>query len=60
MIIIERHENMDNWIEVKFYGKLLDQFTSKVQAYKFAQQQAKKLKAKIYDWDKGAIKEREE
>ena len=56
MITIERHPNLDNWIEVRYFGKLLDQFTSTVQAYAFAKKQAQDKKAQLYNFDKGELK----
>lgn len=47
MITIERHPNLDNWLEVKYFGKLLDQFTSLVKAHQFASVEAKKKKTKV-------------
>lgn len=47
MITIERHPNLDNWLEVKYFGKLLDQFTSLVKAHQFADAEAKKKKTKV-------------
>ena len=54
MITIERHPNLDNWIEVRYFGKLLDQFTSTIKAHKFASQQATKKKTRGFNFDKGA------
>ena len=54
MITIERHPNLDNWIEVRYFGKLLDQFTSTIKAHKFASQQATKKKTRVFNFDKGA------
>ena len=53
MIIVNRHENLDNWFEVRFHGKLIEQFTSRIKAYQFAQSQAAKKKSNVYDLDKG-------
>jgi hypothetical protein len=47
MITIERHPNLDNWLEVKYFGKLLDQFTSLVKAHQFADAEAKKKKTQV-------------
>ncbi len=60
MITIQRHENLDNWIEVRFHGKLLEQFTSQVKAYQFARHQAQKTRTKIWNLDKGLIGERKD
>jgi len=54
MITIERHPNLDNWIEVRYFGKLLDQFTSLVKAHRFASTQATKKKTRVLNLDKGA------
>ena len=56
MITIKRHVNLDNWIEVRFFGKLLDQFTSSSRAYAFARDTAEEKKVKVYNFDKGAKK----
>jgi|TARA_R110000824_G_C14878510_1_gene643096 hypothetical protein len=53
MITIERHPNLDNWIEIRYWGKLLDQFSSRIEAYRFAQQQAQLKRTKIVDLDRG-------
>lgn len=53
MITIKRHPNLDNWLEVRYFGKLLDQFTSVVQAHRFAARQAKQKRAKVVNLDKG-------
>ena len=53
MITIERHPNLDNWIEIRYFGKLLEQFTSRTKAYRFAIRQAKAKGARVYDWDGG-------
>ena len=51
MITIERHPNLDNWLEVRWWGKLLDQFASEVKAHRFAAYQAKKRGGKVYNLD---------
>ena len=56
MITIKRHVNLDNWIEVRFFNKLLDQFTSSARAYAFARDTAEEKKVKVYNFDKGAKK----
>ena len=40
MIKIERHVNFDNWINVSIYNKLVDQFTSRIHAVRYAQKLA--------------------
>lgn len=55
MITIKRHPNLDNWIEVRYFSKLLNQFSSRVQAYRFACKEAKDRKTKMMDLDKGEI-----
>jgi hypothetical protein len=52
MITIERHPNLDNWIEIRYFGKLLDQFTSRVHAVRFAKQSATKHRTKVVDLDR--------
>ena len=52
MVIIERHVNMDNWINVHLYNKLVDQFTSRVEAVKLAKELARKHRTGIMDLDK--------
>ena len=53
MITITRHPNLDNWIEIRRWGKLLEQFSSRVKAYRFATRQAKARGEKLYDLDGG-------
>jgi len=53
MITIERHPNLDNWIEIRYWGKLLDQFTSRIEAHRFAVAQAKEKRTKVVDLDGG-------
>ena len=52
MITIKRHVNLDNWIEVRFFNKLLDQFTSSSRAYAFARDQAEEKRVQVYNFDK--------
>jgi len=47
MITVQRHPNLDNWLEVRLADKLLDQFTSIVQAHAFAKSEANKNKTTI-------------
>tara|TARA_B100000073_G_scaffold308534_1_gene279597 strand:- start:381 stop:548 length:168 start_codon:yes stop_codon:yes gene_type:complete len=50
MITIKRHPNLNNWIEIRFFSKLIDQVTGRAQAVRIAERVAKKNKgAKIYD-----------
>ena len=53
MITIKRHPNLDNWLEVRYFNKLLDQFTCLVQAHRFAHRQAKKKHTTVVNLDKG-------
>ena len=53
MITIKRHVNFDNWINVNFYGKVVDQFTCRLQAHAFAKKLSKKYKAKVVNLDCG-------
>jgi hypothetical protein len=53
MITIERHINFDNWINVKLYRKLVDQFTCRNQAIVVAKELSRKHKVKIVDLDSG-------
>ena len=53
MITIKRHPNLDNWIEVRYFGKLLDQFTSAIKAHRFASQQAAEKKTRVFNFDHG-------
>lgn len=56
MITIERHPNLDNWLEVRHFGKLLDQFTCLIEAHRFASKQAKQKHTTVVNLDKGAKK----
>jgi len=50
MITIKRHPNLNNWIEIRFFSKLIDQVTGRAQAVRIAERFSKKNKgAKIYD-----------
>ena len=53
MITIERHPNLDNWLEVRYFGKLLDQFTCSIKALAFAKQQATNKKTQVLNLDNG-------
>jgi len=44
MLSVERHPNLDNWFEVRAFGKMLDQFTSAVRAIQFAKKIQKQKK----------------
>jgi|TARA_R110000751_G_scaffold234762_1_gene336341 hypothetical protein len=51
MIKIERHVNFDNWINVSIYNKLVDQFSSRIEAVRFAKKLAQKRRMKVLDLD---------
>ena len=51
MIKIERHVNLDNWINVSIYNKLVDQFTSRIHAVRYAQKLAQERRMKVLDLD---------
>tara|TARA_B100000029_G_C16751224_1_gene658283 strand:+ start:210 stop:401 length:192 start_codon:yes stop_codon:yes gene_type:complete len=51
MIIIERHVNFDNWINVSVYNRLIDQFTSRIEAVRFAKKLAQDRRMKVLDLD---------
>ena len=51
MIKIERHVNLDNWINVSIYNKLVDQFTSRVHAVRYAKKLAQERRMKVLDLD---------
>ena len=53
MITIKRHPNLDNWLEVRHFNKLLDQFTCLIKAHRFANDQAKKKHTRVVNMDKG-------
>ena len=38
MLSVERHPNLDNWFEVRIFGRLVDQITSAVKAIKLAKE----------------------
>ena len=52
MVIVEQHPNMDNWINVHLYNKLVDQFTSRPEALRLAKTLARKHRTGIMDLDK--------
>jgi len=54
MITIKRHVNLDNWIEVRFFNQLLEQFTSSSRAYAFARDQAEEKRVQVYNLDRGS------
>ena len=51
MITIETHPNLSNWIDLRFFGKLVDQFTSRAKAVSVAKALAKKHSGRILDLD---------
>ena len=51
MIKIERHVNLDNWINVSIYNKLVDQFSSRIHAVRFAKKLAQERRMKVLDLD---------
>ncbi len=51
MIKIERHVNLDNWFNVSIYNKLVDQFTSRVHAVRYAKKLAQERRMKVLDLD---------
>ena len=53
MITIKRHPNLDNWLEVRHFNKLLDQFTCLIEAHRFASDQAKQKHTRVVNLDKG-------
>ena len=55
MITIKRHPNLDNWINISFFGKIIEQTTSRAEALKVAESVSRKHKAKVYDLDKNPI-----
>ena len=56
MITIKRHPNLDNWLNISFFGKLIDQTTDRVQALAIAGKLSRKNKnAEIYDLDANPI-----
>ena len=56
MITIKRHPNLDNWLNISFFGKLIDQTTSRVEALAIAGKLSRKNKgAEVYDLDANPI-----
>ena len=55
MITIKRHPNLDNWINISFFGKIIEQTTSRAEALKVAESVSRKHRAKVYDLDKNRI-----
>jgi len=56
MITIKRHPNLDNWLNISFFGKLIDQTTSRVEALAIAGKLSRKNKdAQVYDLDANPI-----
>tara|TARA_Y100000287_G_scaffold93305_1_gene74241 strand:- start:226 stop:411 length:186 start_codon:yes stop_codon:yes gene_type:complete len=47
LILVKRHPNFDNWIEVKQGDTLIDQFNSIISAIVFAKKIASKKKADL-------------
>ena len=60
MITIKRHPNLDNWINISFFGKIIEQTTSRAEALKIAESVSRKHKAKVYDLDHNPIHLRHE
>ena len=61
MITIKRHPNLDNWLNVSFFGKLIEQTTCRVEALQIAGKLSRKHKdAEIYDLDASPIHLRNE
>lgn len=58
MITIKRHPNLDNWINISFFGKLVEQTTSRAKALRFASALSRKHNANIFDLDEKPIHER--
>ncbi len=55
MITIKRHPNLDNWINVLRFNKVMEQTTSRVKALKLAKTFSKKFNEPMVDADKGEI-----
>jgi len=51
MITIKRHPNLNNWINISFFGKVIEQTTSRAEALRIAEKTSRKHKTKIYDID---------
>lgn len=51
MITIKRHPNLDNWINISFFGKLVEQTTSRARALRLASALSRKHNANIFDLD---------
>ena len=55
MITIETHPNLSNWIDLRFFGKLVDQFTSRAKALSVAKSLARKHKSAVLDLDSNEV-----
>jgi len=55
MITIKRHANLDNWINILRFGKVIEQTTDRAKALRIAQSIAKKRKEIFVDADLGVI-----
>ena len=61
MITIKRHPNLDNWLNISFFGKLIEQTTCRAEALQIAGKLSRKHKdAEIYDLDANPIHLRHE
>jgi len=58
MITIKRHPNLDNWINVLRFNKVLEQTTSRAKALRMAKSIAKKKNEVLFDADLGAVHQR--
>jgi hypothetical protein len=55
MITIKRHANLDNWINIFRFNKVIEQTTCKAKAMRIAKAIARSKNEPIVDADEGAI-----
>jgi hypothetical protein len=58
MITIKRHANLDNWINILRFNKVIEQTTSRAKALRIATAKAKKFNEVLVDADEGVIHHR--
>ncbi len=58
MITIKRHANLDNWINILHFNKVIEQTTSRVKALRLAKAIAKSKNEVLVDADLGKIHHR--
>lgn len=49
MITIKRHPNLDNWLEIRFFSKVIDQVVGHARAMRLASSLAEQKGGEVYD-----------